>query len=388
MKPKKIIYLITKSNWGGAQRYVFDLATRLPKDEFEVLVVTGNKGALTEKLEGSGIKVVNINSLKRDVSFFDEILSFFEILKIFIKEKPGIIHLNSSKAGGIGALAGRIAGIKKIIFTAHGWPFEEDRNFLSKFLIYSASYITILLSHQSIVVTKKDFQIAQRFWAKIKVTLIPIGIDSNYEIISKEESRKTLSEKFKFLSPEVWKQNIIIGSVGELTKNKGYIFALEAMAQLKKEKFENFFYLIIGEGEDEKMLKERAEKLGLSSNVFFLGFVPNTKIIMTAFDIFLFPSIKEGLPYTILEAGIAKLPVIASDVGGVPDVIENCKGGILVPKKDPQAITKAIKENITNSAEFGEELHKTVTKSFTFKQMFEKTIALYIPKNSFLESSR
>ena len=175
MKPKKIIYVITKSNWGGAQRYVFDLATHLPKSEFEILVVTGNMGTLTKKLEENEIRVTSVNSLKRDVSFFDEMISFFKILKIFIKEKPDIIHLNSSKAGGIGALAGRIAGIKKIIFTAHGWPFKEDRNVIAKSLIYALSWLTVFLSHQTIVVSKQDEALGEKMQGVKKTMTCKIG---------------------------------------------------------------------------------------------------------------------------------------------------------------------------------------------------------------------
>src|SRR5262249_35864065 len=111
------------------------------------------------KLQETRIRTIFIKSFMRDISLGKEFGSFFELLKIFKDEKPDVVHLNSSKAGGIGALAARIAGIKKIVFTAHGWPFREARNPLIKLLIWKLSWLTALLSTQVICVS--DFDLAQ-----------------------------------------------------------------------------------------------------------------------------------------------------------------------------------------------------------------------------------
>ncbi|MDO8564480.1 MAG: glycosyltransferase, partial [bacterium] len=152
MKSKtKILYVITKSNYGGAQRYVFDLATSLPKDECEAVVVLGaaQNGApvLQEKLHGAGVRTIFIPGLSRDISFLKELRVFRELMKVFKFEKPFVVHLNSSKAAGLGALAARLCGTPLIVFTVHGWPFFEERNPLSKLVIRLFSYITVLLSH-------------------------------------------------------------------------------------------------------------------------------------------------------------------------------------------------------------------------------------------------
>src|ERR1043166_2713598 len=122
MSKRKVLYVSRKANWGGAKRYVFDLATSLPKDEFDVAVAYGQPGRLAEELQKAGIKTHPILSLQRDVSLGVDIKSFFELYRLFKKERPDVVHLNSSKAGGVGALAARLAGIKNIIFTVHGLP--------------------------------------------------------------------------------------------------------------------------------------------------------------------------------------------------------------------------------------------------------------------------
>src|SRR5690606_30501769 len=140
---RKILFLITKSNWGGAQRYVYDLAAGLPEEEFETLVALGGDGPLTDKLRSQGVRVVPLPALQRDMSIDKDIQSFFDIWAIIRVERPHIFHVNSSKAGLFGALIGRLAGVPKIIFTAHGWGFNEDRPGWQKLAIKFGHWLTI-----------------------------------------------------------------------------------------------------------------------------------------------------------------------------------------------------------------------------------------------------
>src|SRR3989344_2148103 len=115
---KKVLFIITKGNFGGAQRYVFDLATNLPKEKFEVVVACGEGNLLVERLGAEKIRAVKMSSSQRDINIIKDSKTFFEILRLIREEKPDVLHVNSSKAGGLGALAGRLTGIHKIIFTA------------------------------------------------------------------------------------------------------------------------------------------------------------------------------------------------------------------------------------------------------------------------------
>jgi len=151
---KKILYVITKSNWGGAQRYVYDLATHAKERGFTVLVACGSTGELTERLEKKDIPLRIIPSLGRNVRIFKELHAFFALLFLFRKERPDIIHLNSSKVGAMGGLAGRIARVPKILFTAHGWAFNEERTLFSRIIIAFIHYLTVFFSHQTIAVSK------------------------------------------------------------------------------------------------------------------------------------------------------------------------------------------------------------------------------------------
>ena len=123
----KILYGITKSNFGGAQRYVFDMATEAKSAGHDVAVICGGEGTLVKKLRAAHIRVITLPHLKRDISLVDEFRSFHFIFRTLVKENPDVFHTNSSKMGGLGNLAARLAGIRKIIFTGHGWAFNEPR---------------------------------------------------------------------------------------------------------------------------------------------------------------------------------------------------------------------------------------------------------------------
>ncbi len=378
----KVCFVVTKGAWGGAGRYVYDLATNLPKDHFEPFIICGEGEALPQKLGAKNIRVERLLSLTRDIGFISEIKSSWNLLKIVNKEKPEVLHLNSPKAAGFGAVAGRLTGVKKIIYTVHGFAFNEDRNALSKFLIWLFSWITILLSHKTIVIAERERKqaIAMPF-VKNKIVLIHNGIEKiNFK--EKETARAELLElisnrhEVSIQLRDKATATIVIGTLAELHKNKGLEYAIEALAKLSFP----FVFFALGEGEERKNLEQVIKKHSLEDRVFLVGFIKDANQYLKAFDIFTLTSVKEGLPYTILEAGQAGLPIIASRIGGIPDVIENGASGILVTKGRSGEITRAIEHLMENSIlqkQFGEKLKEKVETEFSLEQMLEKTLELY-----------
>ncbi|MEK7209245.1 MAG: glycosyltransferase, partial [Patescibacteria group bacterium] len=153
-RKRKIIFVVTKGNWGGVQRYVYDLATALPSSRWTPVVALGQGSVLAEKLAAAGIAYRPLPTLGRDVKISADAAAGRALYRLFKIEQPDIIHLNSSKAGLIGALAGRLAKVPKIIFTAHGWAFNEDRGQLARWGIKILHWLTIIASHQTIVVSE------------------------------------------------------------------------------------------------------------------------------------------------------------------------------------------------------------------------------------------
>lgn len=358
----KVCYLITKGNWGGAQRYVYDLATALPRDTYEPVVVVGHGEALVTKLQEQNIKTIRLEQLKRDISLISEIKTFWKLIKLLRQLKPDVLHLNSSKSG-LGALAGRIVGIKKIIFTAHGWAFAESRPGWQKLLIKFFSWLTIILSHHTIAVSETDRNLVKDWWfCRNKVQTIWNGIGP-----------------INFLPRNKTGAEVTIGTIAELHANKNLDSLIRAFSLVTKN-YPDARLVIIGEGEERAKLEKLISELNLENKIKLAGYQENASRSLLSFDIAVLPSKKEGLPYFILEAGLAGLAVVASNVGGIPEIIENSQTGLLWPLNGPQSLADLLSSLIADSkkrAVLGQNLKTRVEKLFTVDAMVEKTLDLY-----------
>lgn len=377
-KRKKILFVITKSNWGGAQRYVYDLATSLPKEEFDVSVALGgagewkeSPGKLGSKLIGAHVRTILVKNFMRNVWVVPDILAFFELVAVFFRERPHIVHLNSSKAGAMGAVAGRIAGIKKIVFTSHGLVYDEDRNFFAKIVLWKVTWLTFLLSHSVITISKDTFFRAQKFpLCARKIFLVHNGIPL-LPLKTKEEARNFLG-----ITGE---KGFVLGTISELTKNKGLSYLIAAAEELKKNNVPFSLY-IVGEGAERKELERAIRQKGLTLCVTLMGFVENAALYLKAFDVFALTSVKEGLPYVLLEAGQAALPVVGSSIPGILDIIENRKSGLLVTPKESGEIAVALMDYYRNKGlrdVHGMALYKRVLTVFSAKEMAQQSALIY-----------
>lgn len=361
---KKILFIITKSSWGGAQRYVYDLAVNLPKDQYEIAVACGGTGELVRRSADAHIPVMEIPNLERDISIVKEVRALFSIMDIVRSARPDILHINSSKAGGLGALAGRIMGVKKIIFTVHGWPFREKRNALWRLLVWLASWATLLLSTTAIAVSHKDLEDSP---IPKKTVYIGNGVQP-VEFLSRKDARAAL---FKGAPEnELW-----AGTIAELTRNKGVDILVKAARSMPTTRF-----FIIGDGEERNYLEALARSLGVHDRVVFMGTIPEAYRLVPALDIFILPSRKEGLPYTVLEAGMAGAAVIASTTGGIPEIVRNGETGVLVPPEDEKALIRAV-ESLSKNPEkriwLGRNLRAFVLREHAFDEMLKKTLRVY-----------
>jgi glycosyltransferase involved in cell wall biosynthesis len=379
-KRKKILLVITKANWGGAQRYVYDIATKL-KNEFEISVAFGTEGLLEEKLREANIKTFHIEALQRDVSLTNDIKSFFALLKLFRDEKPDVVHLNSSKAGAVGALAARLSGVftrrsfgeggPKIIFTAHGWAFYENRSIWWKIPVAFSQYLTVLLSNETICVSEKVRSDAHwMFGIQRRLRVIHNGV-SPVELLPREEARAKIAPN---AHAPFW-----IGTIAELHPRKQLETAISAFGIIAKQ-FPETVLIIVGEGQERAKYERQIRELGLTERILLCGHINDAPACLSAFDVFVSSSIAEGFAYAILEAGSAGLPVIATPVGGTPEIITDGVTGLLVASGDVVGCAQAFKR-LVSDASLREKLSAAIrarTKDeFSMEQMLQKTSALY-----------
>ncbi|MCX6703293.1 MAG: glycosyltransferase [Candidatus Zambryskibacteria bacterium] len=372
-KAKRVVHLITKgSPYGGAQNYVFTLATNLPKAEFESIVLMGGDGELKERLEASGIWTETIPYLGRDINPVSEIRAFFALIKKLKKLKPDVLHTNSSKAGLLGALAGRIARVPRIIFTGHAWASNEDRPWIIRKFFLLLHWKTILLSDRTICVSKKTKNdMAGLSLVGDKTCVIYNGI-SPFELYTKEDARTKIRSTIGLHEDPGthW-----IGTISELHTNKGLDLAIHALSHIATP----FIFLIIGGGEKKLELESLIRTLNLETKIYLLGNIPDAKKYLKAFDIFTLTSRTEALPYTLLEAGLSELPVLATRVGGISEIIDNGVNGVLVrPRSDSmqQGLEHLLSQQ-QKRTEYGLKLKQKIEKNFSLQQQIAQTIHVY-----------
>lgn len=360
----KILYLITKSNWGGAQRYVYDLATTFSARGHQVSVATGGNGELISKLRDKKIHVYTMSNLIRDVRIMAELRTFKEMYSLIKKQRPDILHLNSSKAAGIGVVCGRVLGIKNIIVTLHGAPFREDRHFIIRKLIYFFTWLTCIFAHKIITVSKQDeMDIRSMIFLKKKVSTIYLGLAYN------DLPERTIPKS----------RTVHIVTIAELHRNKGIVYALSAMENLRNDGLD-FKYSIFGEGEDRQKLEEFISMKKLDDLVELHGHVTGVADRLHDFDLFLLPSVKEGLPYVLLEAGKAMLPVVTTTTGGIPEIVRHEETGLLVAPKDVEHLTEELKRLILDrrlAKKLGQALREHVVQNFSHSKMLVETAKVY-----------
>ncbi len=383
----KILYGVTKSNFGGAQRYVFELAEYTKSQGHEVFVTCGGDGLLVDKLREIDIPVFTLDSVQRDIAITKEIKTLWKLFQIMRKIQPDAVHLNSPKLGGLGSVVASLAGVKNIIYTNHGWPFMEHRPFWQILLIKFFSYLTILFNTKVIVLSKKELDMVIHWpliplLAKDKITVIANGV-KEFDIVEKEHALEALlgtkrAEEIRQVSP------IIFGNISELHQNKGYIYALQGihtyLHSLKTPLDPHIHFVIVSDGEEKDSLKSIVRNLNLESYITFAGYISDARKYFKAFDICMMTSIKEGLPFTLLEAGYARVPIITTSVGGIPELIQDRETGLLISPQDHMEVARAIQyavQNQNHMSSYAERLKHRVNTSFSFDVQAPQILELY-----------
>ena len=374
---KKILLLITKSNQGGAQRYVLQLASLLIARNYDVVVGYGGDGTMALELKKRGIRTISIGALCRDVAILKDFEVYRQLLAIVKSEQPDIVHLNSAKIGFIGALAcfsanrffARTSKVK-VVFTAHGWAFNDRKLLRSKILFVGLQVITAWLVHKVIAVSQTTAEDLTKYKVipKSRLTVIYNGI-GKIELLKQSTARNILLEREQ---RKIW-----IGTVAELHPNKGIIPAICALKEYLLEDEEKI-YLIIGTGEQQPKIEKYIECNDLQNKVILVGEIQYARKFLKAFDVLLIPSLTEACPYVLLEAGKAELPVVAREVGGIPELIQSECNGLLF-REDSEIVSK-VRTTLSEhqiSERYAMYWKKRVEEEFNEIVMIEKTTKVY-----------
>jgi len=382
---KTILFAITKANWGGAQKYVYDLALHFSKTH-NVAVAFGKheftgKNIFREKLENLGVAIHPIEHMGKKPVLGDDLTACFELYKIIKLVKPDVLHLNSSKMAIYGGIAGRLGGVKNIVYTVHGYVFFDTQlKSHEKFILEQVTRFGLMFCHKIITISKLEESYTHKIANKTKVHLVHNGahpIDFADPIEKMNSITRDATGRIVDLLRS--QETTIIGSIAELRSNKGIVYLLQALKKLK-ESGKQFVYIHYGTGDQQKLIEAEIKQFGLQDHVLMKGFDKLASTYLPMFDIFTLPSLQEGTPYVLVEAGQAQCAVIATQVGGVPEMIDNQKTGILIPPKNVDALTEAL-ETLMNDKDlrkqYGTALHEHITTTFNAERMYQETEAVY-----------
>ena len=378
---KKVLFVITQSEPGGAQRFILNTVSHLEKDKYEILVAIGNtdNGDLFRALHDIGIPTHRLYHLVRNPNIKQDLKAVSELRKLIKNFRTDILFLNSSKAGFIGSLAARfplkIRGTK-VIYRIGGWTFNDPWPSWKRWLWIALEWFSARWKDVIIVNNQHDFDQALKLKIRPrkKIALIYNGIETyKLDLMSRDKARRTLFERAVNLSGRVFQAEYVIGTIANFYPAKGLEYLVRAAYFFQNN--DNVVFFVIGDGQERPGLEALIKELGLEQKVFLLGQIPDAFRYLSAFDVFVLPSVKEGFPWTLIEAMAAKLPVIATDVGAMPEIIDDHKNGLLVKPKDPVGLADKIKEILENDRlrnELGIQAHQTVLFKFELDKMVKQ----------------
>ena len=336
MEKKKIIHVAQSA--GGVAEYLYMLLKNLDSNDYEnILIVSEDYQAQLERFRPY-VKNIYIVPMIRNINLKSDIKAIFKVRKIMKKEKPDIAYLHSSKAGAIGRLALLFDFKVKILYNAHGWYFNAKISDKKKKFFAIIERILAFKTDKIINISKSEYASALRYKVASdkKMCIIENGID----FTKFKDSDKYKLETRKKLN--IGDNQIVIGVVGRLSEQKDPMTSVKAFKKVKEE-FPNTKLLFVGSGELEKNVMQYAKENNLKKDVIITGWVNDVEKYIPAFDIAILPSKWEGFGLVLIEYMACKKPIVASNVGGIKDIIQNGINGYLINIESKDELFRAIK---------------------------------------------
>lgn len=351
--PLKILHIDPERNWGGGECQVIGLLTYLARRGHRNHLMCHPQGALAEAARRGGIETFPL-SLRNEL----DVRPVFSLRRLIRREGYDIVHFHTKRAHALSLWLGRIhPGIRYVVTRRMDYPVRRSR------------YVDFLYNRRVDGVVAISRKIADLLVEggvhREKIRLIPSGIDP-----APFQARK---------AEEPGRAPLRVGTVAVLEERKGHLFLLEAAALLKQQGH-RLKYRCAGAGSRRQRLERMALSLGLAEDVEFAGFVGDIPEFLSSIEVFVLPSLYEGLGVSVLEAMAAGLPVVATRAGGLPEIVDDGVTGLLVPHGDPQALARAVATLVCRPAmarEMGARGRERVLRDFTMEQMARRNEDYY-----------
>ncbi|OHB48692.1 MAG: hypothetical protein A2106_02205 [Planctomycetes bacterium GWF2_40_8] len=350
MGKTRVIHIITRLDKGGSAETTLHIVSSLNMEKYDVFLAHGlsreSNMSIMEKevvesdlllAEAKGVRVFALPSLVRRLSFKNDLLAFINIYRLIKRIRPHIVHTHTSKAGLLGRLASFLARVPIIIHTPHGHVFHSYYGpvmtkvfvFAEKILSFITDKITALTNRE------RDEHLEEGIASIEKYIVIHSGVMLD-RLMNMNIDAGAVRGEFG-----IAQDSNVIGVVGRLVPIKGHKYLVSAAKRIIKE-FRNTVFVFVGDGYLSSRLERQAESVGVRKNIIFTGWRKDAVEILDLFDILVLPSLNEGMGKVLVEGMALGKPIIASNVGGIIDLVRNGENGILVPPGDSDALGEAI----------------------------------------------
>lgn len=364
-----VLHIAESGGWAGGETYLLLLARHLDRERFRLIVVAPGPGALMESLRAEGVETHVL-----DMDPLGSLAPLFRIRNFLCEQQPDILQSHGARTNVYARLAGRLAETRAIVSTVHNSLYDYPIGRIKKWLYLVCDRLTAPLADRTLCVAESHRQeLINRYGLPPdRVVTIPNGVD--IKRFQPTQRNRCLREELA-----ISEDAPVIGIVGRLTDQKGHVYLLKALSLLLA-KFPALRCLVVGDGELREELQKLAVDLGLTEHCIFLGVRQDIPEVLAAMDLLVLPSLSEGMPYAALEGMAMGKPVVATAVNGVPELIQDGVTGLLVPRKDPVALAKAIEAVLANphmAASFRLAARRLVEQTYSIEGWIEQMESLY-----------
>jgi len=380
MKKFKVARVIARLNIGGPAIHVTLLTAKQDPARFKSWLIAGSigqsEGDMGYYAQQHGVIPIVIPELGRSISPFADLSVLIKLWRTFRRLRPDIVHTHTAKAGTVGRLAARLARVPVVLHTFHGHVFHGYFNPAVSKVFQLIERVMARISDRIIVLSPKlrDELLRYRIAPVDKIEIIPLGLDLE-PLLSLTHEAQPLRDELGIPS-----DTQLVGIIGRLVPVKNHKLFLQA-ARIVRDAGTPAHYLIIGDGELRTELEIMADELGISSRVHFIGWRRDLVPIYAGLDLLTLTSINEGTPVSLIEAMAAGVPIVATKVGGVPDLVQDEHTGWLVEPGDPKAFGKALSHALASDMVrngLSKRIRKQTVERYGYPQLVQNIEGLYL----------
>ena len=343
MSKVRVTRIVARLNVGGPAVHIINLMAGIDLDRFENRLIAGrpgpDEGDMGYLAEQKSIEPLVIPALGRELSPFQDLWTVAKLVRVLRREQPHIVETHTAKAGAVGRLAARLAGVPIIIHVFHGHVFHSYFGPTKTKLFINTERALARFTDRIITISpaqRRDIVGVYNIAPPERVLTVPLGLD----LEPFRAAKQTCRGRFR-TSLGIPADVLLVGFVGRLTAVKNPSLFVEAARRVVQQ-FSKARFVFVGDGELRAALEEQVDALGLAQHVIFAGWQVDMPAVYADLDLLALTSLNEGTPVTVIEALASGTPIVATAVGGVPDVVTNQKTGVLVASGDAKEVAQAI----------------------------------------------